>query len=91
MKEENLIQLIDAIIDDHVIGSNESGSLSTESNNKKSMVIKDAEKNLKKLHEKVILHSHIFKENLAAVQLILSGLEDIKHELEEIKHGKKHP
>lgn len=85
LKEEDLVQLINAAVDDDRAFEPEAAPLSVESVKKK--VIMDAEKNLKKIHEKVILHTQIFKENYAAVKSILLGLEEIKRELEGINHG----
>ena len=87
MTEEDLLPLIDEIHDEETSRSEAPYSLSTKVTIKKTRVIKDAEKDLKKLHEKVVLHTQIFKENPTAVHLILSGLEEIKRELEGISLG----
>lgn len=85
LKEEDLVQLINAVEDDGTFEPEASAPLSVESVNKK--VIMDVEKSVKKLHEKVILHPQIFKENSPAVKSILLGLEDIKRELEKFNDG----
>lgn len=87
LKEEALSELINVLNEDRAFEFEASDSIPTEVINKKSKVIIDAEKNLKRLHEKIILHTHIFKENPRTVHMILLGLEDIKRELEEINHG----
>ncbi|BFH11529.1 hypothetical protein WJ0W_005467 [Paenibacillus melissococcoides] len=87
MDEAKVAQLITSIQDDRALDPEASVSTSQKVTDIKSKVKKEAEKNLKKLHEKVILHPHIFIESPTFIHLLLSQLENIKRELEVLNRG----
>ncbi|MFD0675987.1 MULTISPECIES: ParB/RepB/Spo0J family partition protein [unclassified Paenibacillus] len=92
LNENELFKLIDTMTGKETPSSDVTQSTSTGPqknpiNNVKTKVIQNAERDLKKLREKVILHKQLFKDNPTTVSAILSGINEIKRELEDGGNG----